>query len=229
MMDSLKQIGSMINKEQLRWQVTALCTPERERFDRKLWEVLKRASDVLGAVFGLVILSPILLICALAVTVNSKGPVIYSQMRTGLEGKPFRMYKFRSMVEGAESSSPMWCEGPKDPRITSVGAFLRKTHLDELPQLFNVLRGDMSFVGPRPERPEFVTKFTFGISDYKMRHAIRPGITGLAQVNYRYDTSEKDVRRKLKYDLLYLKRSSFLVDLMILWNTLGALTTKQGW
>ncbi|WP_161486084.1 sugar transferase [Desulfotomaculum copahuensis] len=179
--------------------------------------MVKRVVDVALAGLGLILLSPVMLVCALAVRFTSPGPVLYIQERAGLAGRPFRLYKFRTMVEGAEKlSGPVLAEAD-DPRITPAGRFLRATRLDELPQLFNVFRGDMSIVGPRPERPVFVAQFMSEIPDYRYRHLVKPGLTGLAQVSGKYTTAPAD---KLRYDLYYIRNYSLLLDLKILLQTI---------
>jgi lipopolysaccharide/colanic/teichoic acid biosynthesis glycosyltransferase len=154
--------------------------------------------------------------------------VLYGQTRVGLEGRHFRVLKFRSMRIDAEKAGQAVWAVKKDPRVTRVGAFIRKTRLDELPQLFNVLRGDMSFVGPRPERPEFVTQLEQRIPYYRERHAVKPGITGWAQLCYPYGSSEQDAAEKLQYDLYYVKNQNLLFDLMILIQTAEVVLWGKG-
>jgi lipopolysaccharide/colanic/teichoic acid biosynthesis glycosyltransferase len=171
----------------------------------------------MAAALVLVILAaPLLLLSALLVKLTSRGPAFYTQTRIGRNGKLFTIYKVRTMVHDCESlTGPRWAM-PEDPRVTRVGHFLRRTHLDELPQLFNVLRGDMSLIGPRPERPEFVPKLERAVPRYRERLAIRPGITGLAQVHLPPDTDIDSVRRKLAYDLYYIQKMNVWLDLRIL-------------
>lgn len=176
--------------------------------------------DRVAAAVLLVLFLPFLLVAALIVELTSPGPAFFVQWRVGERGRLFRMYKLRTMVSDAETrSGPVWAAA-NDPRCTPVGKLLRATHLDELPQLINVLRGEMSLVGPRPERPVFVKTFNKTIPNYGARHEVRPGITGLAQVYNGYDQTLQDVRRKLAYDLLYIRRMSFLSDLRICIATL---------
>ena len=190
--------------------------------------VLKRTADVLAALFGLVATAPIMALTALAIKLDSKGPVIYTQERVGRFGEPFKMYKFRTMVVDAETSGPVWAQTDEDPRMTRVGRVLRRTHLDELPQLGNVLKGNMSLVGPRPERPHFVQSLNGSIQRYDERLLIKPGMTGLAQVHYRYDQSLADVKRKLRFDLLYVKRMCLALDVRILAWTVFVVITGRG-
>jgi len=190
--------------------------------------VLKRSVDFLGAMVGLVVAAPILTIVALVVKLDSKGPIFYSQERVGRFGDSFKIYKFRTMRVDAETNGPVWSAGDQDTRLTRVGGFLRRSHLDELPQLVNVLTGHMSLVGPRPERPCFVHELNVSIPSYDRRLLIKPGLTGLAQVHYRYDQSLADVRRKLRFDLLYIKRMCLALDAKILVWTLLVVVTGRG-
>jgi exopolysaccharide biosynthesis polyprenyl glycosylphosphotransferase len=167
-------------------------------------------------------------LAALAVLLNDGAPVLYRQERVGRDGRPFSLLKIRTMVRNAEAQTgPVWAQ-QGDPRVTRVGRFLRSTRLDELPQLFNILRGEMSLVGPRPERPAFVQKFTDNIPFYEQRLLASPGLTGWAQVNHSYDRDEDDVREKLRYDLFYLRHLSFTLDLQILLATIGVVLTRRG-
>jgi Undecaprenyl-phosphate glucose phosphotransferase len=184
--------------------------------------VIKRVMDIVLAALALIVLSPIMLAIALAVKLTSKGPIFYRQERCGLNGEPFQMLKFRSMRVDAESETgPVWA-GKHDERKTPIGAFLRKTSLDELPQFINVLKGDMSIVGPRPERPVFIEKFKKTIPNYMARHAVKCGITGWAQVHgWRGNTS---LRKRIQYDLHYIIHWTPWLDLKIMlltvWNGL---------
>jgi lipopolysaccharide/colanic/teichoic acid biosynthesis glycosyltransferase len=181
---------------------------------------LKVLFDYLVASVLLVLTSPLILASMALVRLTSRGPAIYRQTRLGRDGQPFMIYKIRSMVHDCErESGPCWAKAG-DSRITPVGAFLRRTHLDELPQLWNVLRGEMSLVGPRPERPEFVSQLERALPNYRDRVRIRPGITGLAQVQLPADSDLESVRRKLACDLLYIDRMSPTLDLRILAATL---------
>ncbi len=176
--------------------------------------VLKRTMDIVGSLFGIVITSPIMLLCALLVKISSPGPVIFRQERVGLHNKTFFMYKFRSMAQQDPAEEKKAWTTRNDPRVTGIGKFLRRTSLDELPQLFNILKGDMSLVGPRPERPLFVEKFKEEIPRYMIKHQVRPGLTGWAQVNgYRGDTS---IRKRIEYDIYYIENWSFWFDVKII-------------
>jgi len=182
--------------------------------------IMKRAFDLVGAIFGLLLSLPIWPIIALVIKLDSKGPVFYHQQRVGLNGRPFKLYKFRTMYEGAEKNGHVWA-AKNDPRVTRIGWYLRKTRLDELPQLWNIILGQMSVVGPRPERPEFIDELAAKIRFYNERHLIKPGLTGWAQINYRYGASVNDACRKLQLDLWYIKHMSIELDLIILLRTLG--------
>ena len=178
---------------------------------------MKRGVDIFGAVVALVLFSPFMLLTVIGIKVTSPGPVIFSQERVGLHNKPFKMYKFRSMaVQPPTKEKSQWTT-PGDPRVTSIGRFIRKTSIDEMPQLFNVLKGDMSLVGPRPERPFFVEKFKEEIPRYMIKHQVRPGMTGWAQVNgYRGDTS---ITRRIEHDLYYIENWTLGFDFKILFLT----------
>lgn len=191
-------------------------------------QVLWRASDVLFSVIVLAVTAPVIALAALAIKLEDGGRVFYSQERVGLHGQPFVMLKFRSMREDAERDGvPVWA-AERDSRITIVGRIIRKFRIDELPQLFNVLRGEMAVVGPRPERELFVRQFERSIPSYGLRHAVKPGITGLAQVSFRYGASLEDAERKLSYDLAYVRQRSFLLDASILLKTIGVVVTGTG-
>lgn len=199
-----------------------------EGFNRKRQvELLKRWMDVVLSVAGLILSCPIWLLSALIVKLESPGPMLYRQTRVGLGGKPFEVIKFRSMRQDAEREGPVWAV-KNDPRVTRYGAFMRKTRIDELPQLWNILRRDMSFVGPRPERPEFVQHLQERLPYYSLRHTVRPGLTGWAQVRYPYGASEEDALRKLEYDLYYLKNMNLLMDTMIIMQTIKTVLFQKG-
>jgi len=188
----------------------------------------KRIMDIVISSALLILTFPILLLSALAVKLESPGPIFYRQERVGWRGKPFTVYKFRSMDEDAEGDGvAVWAKADDD-RVTKVGSFIRKTRIDELPQLLNVFKGDMSFVGPRPERPEFVEQLSNAIPYYDLRHHVKPGITGWAQVSYQYGASIKDSREKLQYDLYYLKNYSLFLDINILLLTVQVILWGKG-
>ena len=194
---------------------------------RMAYRVGKRVLDVTLSIVGLLATGLAFPILALLIKLDSPGPVLYSQIRTGLKGRPFRIYKFRSMVQEAEAHGATWAQ-VNDRRVTRLGEFLRKTRLDELPQLYNVLTGEMSLVGPRPERPEFVEKLAQEIPFFNKRQMVAPGLTGWAQVNYPYGASTEDALQKLQYDLYYIKNRSMFLDLEILLRTIAVVVKKQG-
>ncbi len=186
------------------------------------------AMNFVVAVIGIVVSSPIMLITALAVRFTSRGPVLYRQVRVGLNGALFTVYKFRSMRADAEASTGAVWASKQDPRATWVGKIIRKIRFDELPQLFNVLRGEMSIVGPRPERPEFVKTLSEKIPYYRQRHCVLPGITGWAQISYKYGDTLEDTVTKLEYDLYYLKNMTLSLDLYIIFHTIKAMLLSRG-
>ncbi len=189
--------------------------------------VLKRILDVAIAAVGLVVAAPLMLLTALAIRLDSPGPILYRQERVGENDRLFTLCKFRSMRSDAEKGTPIWAK-THDSRVTRVGRFIRLTRLDELPQLLNVIRGDMSFVGPRPERPYFVQQLTAQIPFYAERHAVKPGVTGWAQVRYRYGSSIEDAMEKLRYDLYYIKHLSIAFDLTIVVDTVKVILCAKG-
>ena len=194
---------------------------------RRVTRAIKRAIDLALALVGLALAAPLMVLTALAVRVDSVGPILYAQERVGEHGRRFTLYKFRSMRTDAERGTPLWARD-QDDRVTRVGRFIRLTRLDEMPQLWNVLRGDMSFVGPRPERPFFVEQLTEAIPFYHQRHAVKPGATGWAQVKYRYGASFEDAREKLRYDLYYIKHMSIIFDLTIVFDTIKVILSRRG-
>ncbi|MGC9329240.1 MAG: sugar transferase [Candidatus Hinthialibacter sp.] len=185
----------------------------------------KRTFDLVFGILFLIILLPVYAAVALVIRLNSRGPVLYRQKRVGKDGKQFIIYKFRTMYENAELETGPVISWEKDPRVTPVGRFLRRWRLDETPQLFNVLKGDMSLVGPRPERPHFVEKYKQEIPAYHLRDAVKPGVTGLAQIHGFYNSP---VEHKLRYDLAYINNISILLDLKILFNTIRAVVSGRG-
>lgn len=194
----------------------------------KLTLIAKRAIDLTCGLIGLIVSSPVMLLVAAAVRLDSEGPVLYRQRRVGLRGLPFNVLKFRSMRMDAEAQNGAQWAQKDDPRVTRVGGFLRKYRLDELPQFINVIRGEMSFVGPRPERPKFVEELRAAIPYYDERHSVRPGLTGWAQVEYSYGASAEDAKRKLEYDLFYLINMSVLFDCAIILKTVRIVLTGEG-
>jgi sugar transferase (PEP-CTERM system associated) len=188
----------------------------------------KRFLDILFSLAGLLLALPLFPLVALLVRIDSPGPVLFRQVRVGEKGREFDILKFRTMRQDAESlTGAVWAQR-NDPRITRIGGMLRKTRLDELPQLLNVLKAEMSFIGPRPERPEFVERLTERIPYYNKRHFVKPGLTGWAQICYPYGASEEDALEKLRYDLFYIKNYSFLLDLFIVLETVKVVLYGRG-
>jgi len=191
-------------------------------------KAIKRTIDVVAAGVALIVLAPVMLIVGIVIRLTSDGPVLYHQERVGLHGRIFSVHKFRSMHVDAEAcTGPVWAS-PNDTRVTPVGRFLRRMRLDELPQLWNVVAGQMSLVGPRPERPNFVAQLTNEIPFYGQRHVVRPGITGWAQVKYTYGASKEDALEKLQYDLFYIKNLSIALDVFILAETIKTVVLRRG-
>lgn len=188
------------------------------------YEIIKRIFDIVFSTILLTVTLPIMILVSILIKLESPGPLIYKQTRVGLQGKLFTIYKFRSMVNDSEKHYITWAR-QNDDRITRVGKFIRKTRIDELPQLINVIKGDMSIIGPRPERPEFTLEFCKIYPNFKNRLAIKPGMTGLAQVNGGYDLSPKE---KLEYDIEYIQNRSLLLDLKILIKTVKVIFTFEG-
>ncbi|WP_119354819.1 TIGR03013 family XrtA/PEP-CTERM system glycosyltransferase [Azohydromonas sediminis] len=190
--------------------------------------VVKRVFDVVCALVLLSLALPVMVVTAIAIKLESRGPVFYRQVRVGYNGKPFEVIKFRSMRSDAEGDGkPRWAKA-NDDRVTRVGRLIRKLRIDELPQLINVLRGEMSLVGPRPERPYFVEQLTQQVPFYAVRHSMKPGVTGWAQVRYHYGESVEDAKRKLEYDLYYVKNHSLFLDLVIILETIAVVLTARG-
>ena len=200
-----------------------------EGFRRHPWtDLMKRTVDVICSLLLLLLLWPIMLLTAVAVRFESRGPVLFRQTRVGRDGRVFTLMKFRSMrMDAEQQTGPVWT-AEDDPRVTRVGRFIRKTRLDELPQLFNVLAGSMSLVGPRPERRHFVDDLSEQIPYYHLRHIVKPGITGWAQINYPYGSSVEDALHKLQFDLFYVKNHSVLFDLSVLFSTIKTVVLQQG-
>lgn len=188
----------------------------------------KRAVDLLISLTLAVVLAPVMILTALAVVIESGWPILYSQDRVGARGKVFRIYKFRSMRQDAEKDGKARWASANDSRVTKVGAFIRNTRLDELPQLWNVIKGEMSFVGPRPERPEFVEQLKEQVPFYNTRHYVKPGLMGWAQLNYPYGASIEDARGKLEYDLYYSKNHSIVMDMLIMIQTVEVVLLGKG-
>ena len=195
----------------------------------RLLTASKRTIDVVLAAIGLVLASPVMLLVSLAIKLTAPGPVLYHQTRVGQHGRDFPVHKFRSMRVDAEAATgAVWAKAGADPRVTKIGRILRRSRLDELPQLWNVLVGDMSFVGPRPERPEFVKDLTVKIPFYGQRHVVKPGVTGWAQVRYTYGASVEDSLEKLQYDLFYIKNMSLPLDAYIVIETIKTVLMRRG-
>jgi sugar transferase (PEP-CTERM system associated) len=190
--------------------------------------VVRRVISIIISLIGLILVLPLLPLIMLAIRLDSKGPVFYTQARVGKAGRIFQVVKFRTMRQDAEAANgPQWA-GDRDPRVTRVGKFLRASRLDEIPQLWCVLKGDMAFVGPRPERPEFIEWLSKEIPYYGMRHMVRPGLTGWAQVKYKYGSTVEDAREKLQYDLFYIKNASIGLDLLIMFLTIKTVLLGRG-
>jgi sugar transferase (PEP-CTERM system associated) len=197
-------------------------------FKKSKWTMwTKRVTEFGLSLIGLILLSPLILIISILIKIDSRGPVFYRQERAGERGKTFKLLKFRSMVENAETNGPVWAE-QDDKRVTRVGRWIRKSRFDEVPQMFNVLKGDVSFVGPRPERPFFVETLRKEIPYYDQRLSVKPGVTGWAQIKYRYGASKEDALEKLKYDLYYIKNLSPLFDLLIIFETIKVVLFRKG-
>ena len=188
----------------------------------------KRGLDIAAAAVGLAILAPVMAIVAIAIRLTSPGGALYSQKRVGKNGRIFVIHKFRSMRADAEAGTGAVWSTENDPRVTPLGRILRRTRLDEVPQLWNVLVGDMSIVGPRPERPEFVAHLTAQIPFYGQRHVVRPGLTGWAQVRHSYGSTMDDALQKLQFDLFYIKHLSIAFDLFICLETLKTVLVRRG-
>lgn len=206
----------------------SMALPSADSPAYRLYSGFKRLADITASLVGLAALAVVAPAVALANHLSSPGPLLYRQARVGLGGRPFQVIKFRSMIPDAEADSGAVWAASSDQRITAVGRFLRRTRLDELPQVINMLKGEMSLIGPRPERPEFVEQLAETIPFYRARHAVRPGLSGWAQVQYRYGSSVDDARIKLEYDLYYVKHASILLDLRIALQTLPVMLMLKG-
>lgn len=190
-------------------------------------KLTKRILDVIISFFTLLFLTPVLIIVSVIIKLDSKGPVFYRQIRVGRKGKEFQMYKFRSMIAAAEEYGPEW-SGENDPRITRIGKVLRRTYIDEVPQMINVLKNEMSLIGPRPERPFFVEQLKKEIPYYYKRLTVKPGITGWAQIKHKYDSSLEDVKTKIQYDFYYIENMSLKLDFKIMINTIIVIFLMKG-
>lgn len=192
--------------------------------DKKLFLLFKRFMDITASIAGLAVGIPLMIVFGIAIKLESEGPVIYKQVRLGKNKKPFTIYKLRSMYSDAEKDGPRWAD-KEDSRVTKVGRFIRKTRIDEIPQLFNIIKGDMCLVGPRPERPSFTLKFSKDIPGFANRLKVKPGLTGLAQVNGGYDIKPK---QKYKLDMEYIENMGFLLDLKIILKTVYIVCSGDG-
>jgi len=219
-----EEVSGRLSIDQLRPSALIFSTGFKRR---ALTSALKRAVDLMASAIGLVSLAPLFVLIGLLIKADSPGPVFYRQLRVGLGGQPFMIWKFRSMCDDAESNGPRWAV-KHDSRISRVGRVLRKLRLDELPQFYNVVRGEMSLVGPRPERPVFVNELRKDIPYYDMRHTVRPGLTGWAQTQFRYGATAEDAHSKLQYDLYYVKNMSFALDVRILIETVRVVLLGEG-
>lgn len=188
---------------------------------------IKRCSDIFVSLCLIIFTFPVVIGVILMIKIEDRGPIFYSQLRSGFKGESFRIYKFRSMHTRAESDGVQWAK-PNDKRITKVGNLIRKTRLDELPQLFNVLKGEMSLIGPRPERPELDDKLSTKIMYYNYRYLVKPGLSGWAQVNYPYGASVEDSEKKFSYDLFYMKNFSIWLDILIFFKTMKLIFNAKG-
>jgi sugar transferase (PEP-CTERM system associated) len=224
-LDFYEREGRCVCIDHLRWDWIAL---SRGYKVRRLPALFGRLLDVVASIIGLVAVAPVLLMAALAIKFEDGGPVIYAQERVGLKGRPFVLLKFRSMkIDAERDGTPAWAR-TRDNRITRVGRIIRKFRIDELPQLLNVLRGEMALIGPRPERPLFVQQFSESIPFYNYRHTLKPGITGWAQVCFRYGSSFEDTKQKLSYDLYYVKHQGLLLDALIILKTIRVVLSGEG-
>jgi exopolysaccharide biosynthesis polyprenyl glycosylphosphotransferase len=224
-----EQISGRISVEHVGENLWAhVLAPAPHVVSHNAYRMAKRLIDIVFSLIGTLLFLPLLPLLALAIKLDSRGPIFYVQTRLGRSGRPFHIVKLRTMTADAESGSgPRWAH-QGDPRITRMGRFLRRSRLDELPQMVNVLRGEMSIVGPRPERPEFVDMLTTEIPYYRARLAVKPGLTGWAQVRYRYGSTVEDALRKLQYDLYYIRHQSVLLDMLIMFRTVSTVFLFKG-
>jgi len=198
-----------------------------KEFDKKVYDFFKNILEKFFAFIGFIIFIIILPIIWIIIKIGDNGPIFYRQSRVGENGKIFEIIKFRTMIVNAEKNGPQWTTA-NDLRITKIGKLLRRSRLDEIPQVINILKGDMSFIGPRPERPEFVASFINEIPFYNIRHLVKPGITGWAQMNYKYAASKEENLEKLQYDIYYIKNRSFILDLAIILKTINVIIRREG-
>jgi len=201
--------------------------PDFDKGKRGIQKNIWRMIDFGFGIVGLIVALPLLFVCAVLIKFTSKDPVFFRQVRLGYNEKPFTLIKLRTMHQDAERNGPQWAK-ENDPRVTPIGKFLRRSRLDELPQLWNILKGDMSIIGPRPERPEFVKELKRKIPYYGLRFAIKPGLTGWAQVNYKYGSSVEDALKKLQYELYYIQERSFILDMLIIIKTIQTVILRPG-
>jgi exopolysaccharide biosynthesis polyprenyl glycosylphosphotransferase len=220
----LERLSGRLQLESLRPSTLIFAEGFRLKAVQKL---SRRACSILISGAVLLLLLPLLPIIAMLVKLTSPGPALFRQTRVGLGGHAFTILKFRTMCVDAERSGVVWAKA-NDPRVTPIGFFLRRTRIDEIPQLWNVLRGDMDLVGPRPERPEFVAWLSNEIPYYDLRHSIRPGLTGWAQVRYQYGATLEETRRKLEFDLYYIKHMSLSLDLLIMFESVKTILLGRG-
>jgi exopolysaccharide biosynthesis polyprenyl glycosylphosphotransferase len=225
---AVSDLQSLYERETGRVDLSAVCVNPEAGPRHRLLDLCKRSLDIGGALLGVVATLPVMLMAAVAIKSEDGGPVLFRQVRVGLGGKLFTLYKFRSMCMNAEQDAvPVWA-AEKDPRITRVGSIIRRFRIDELPQFYNVLRGDMSLIGPRPERPYFVQQLAESVPNYQARHAVKPGITGWAQISFQYGASFEDACEKTAYDLYYVRHRSILLDLLILVGTVRVILWPHG-
>jgi exopolysaccharide biosynthesis polyprenyl glycosylphosphotransferase len=225
-MDTRKAFEEILNKIPEDLVDNILLIDNTYKFENKIYEIVTRGAETILAILGLALLSPILFIIFITLKIQDGGPFVYSQKRIGKNGKEFKIYKIRSMIINAEKNGAQWSTDT-DNRITKVGKILRDTHLDESLQLLNIIKGDISIVGPRPERREFIVDIEKEIKKYDLRHLIKPGITGWAQINYKYGSSIEDAKEKFEYDLYYVKNRNIFLDVVIIIRTIQRIFFKN--